>query len=493
MADFSSGGMDWMDALAPTETYGENGFTSPSSFNNLSGLEGLFSSAGFDGGNGGNSPLMTGGGENSEATIDPNVLNWLKTNNFTLGTTGGVGGLDYSLANIFDQNHKAIGQQVGWNNSAGPLWDAATALAAGAATGGLGAGLGFTGAAASGISGAAGGALNSGLQGGNPFKGALLGGISGGMVGANPASSLGIADKTLGGIANKAISGAGSSLLAGKNPLEGAVRGATNAGIGAGLNFGANQLSNFANSPNGGQNMDFFDGTTGDSAFENPINTGGAYNSPLNNMLGFSQAPGQLGLSSSIPNFTADNAAPQTNGFSYATPDFMNGSEPVQTAQAGGNPFKEMLKSALGGVQSFNNAVPGGVGNLVGGLAGIYSGLEQRRKMGGLAGNLASLYGPNSAYAQQLRQQLVRKDAASGRRSQYGPREVELQARLADMNSRNAPTLANLYGAQNHGTDTILKSMLQLGHQFGPSLMNYMSGLSNQYNLGPNAGPQLEG
>lgn len=41
-------------------------------------------------------------------------------------------------------------------------------------------------------------------------------------------------------------------------------------------------------------------------------------------------------------------------------------------------------------------------------------------------------YSPDSAYGQQLRKQLERQDAASGRRSQYGQREVELAARLAD-------------------------------------------------------------
>jgi len=53
--------------------------------------------------------------------------------------------------------------------------------------------------------------------------------------------------------------------------------------------------------------------------------------------------------------------------------------------------------------------------------------------------SLDALYGPTSPYAAQLRQRLEREDAAAGRRTQYGPREVELQARLADAYSRAAP------------------------------------------------------
>lgn len=66
----------------------------------------------------------------------------------------------------------------------------------------------------------------------------------------------------------------------------------------------------------------------------------------------------------------------------------------------------------------------------------------------GLDANIRSLqdmFGPNSAFAQQMRQTLERKDAAAGRRSQYGPREVELQGALAREHSRIAPSLAALF------------------------------------------------
>jgi len=52
------------------------------------------------------------------------------------------------------------------------------------------------------------------------------------------------------------------------------------------------------------------------------------------------------------------------------------------------------------------------------------------------------MFGQNSAYSQQLRQQLERRDAAGGRRSQYGPREVELQAKLAQMAAQYGPNIS---------------------------------------------------
>ena len=42
------------------------------------------------------------------------------------------------------------------------------------------------------------------------------------------------------------------------------------------------------------------------------------------------------------------------------------------------------------------------------------------------------MFGQDSPYAKQLRQTLERKDAAAGRNSQYGNRETQLQALLAE-------------------------------------------------------------
>lgn len=79
------------------------------------------------------------------------------------------------------------------------------------------------------------------------------------------------------------------------------------------------------------------------------------------------------------------------------------------------------------------------LGGIAGSLGQLYQAGRAGREAGQVASTLGDLYGQNSPYAQALRQQLERKDAAAGRRSQYGPREVELQARLAGLYSQNAP------------------------------------------------------
>lgn len=62
---------------------------------------------------------------------------------------------------------------------------------------------------------------------------------------------------------------------------------------------------------------------------------------------------------------------------------------------------------------------------------------------------LASMYGQDSPYAQQMRQRLSRLDAKAGRNSQYGPREAQLQAALADKGSQYSAQQAQMAQAFN--------------------------------------------
>lgn len=100
------------------------------------------------------------------------------------------------------------------------------------------------------------------------------------------------------------------------------------------------------------------------------------------------------------------------------------------------------------------------LGGIAEGLGGLYSATRANRGLEQQAATLASLYGPTSPYAQALREQLARRDAAAGRRSQYGPREVELQAKLADVYSRNAP---NTMAAQQAANIARNKQLFALG------------------------------
>jgi hypothetical protein len=98
---------------------------------------------------------------------------------------------------------------------------------------------------------------------------------------------------------------------------------------------------------------------------------------------------------------------------------------------------------------------------------GLYSAIDQRNRAKSYANGLAGMYGPNSPYAKQLEKRLLTKDAAAGRRSQYGAREVELQARLAEIAQRNAPYMYQAMNAQTQGNNQMFRNILGLGKMFG--------------------------
>lgn len=102
-----------------------------------------------------------------------------------------------------------------------------------------------------------------------------------------------------------------------------------------------------------------------------------------------------------------------------------------------------------------------------GALATLYTAHRADKDLKQQQGQLNSLFGQNSAYSKQLRQELSRKDAAAGRRSQYGPREVELQAKLAQMNGQLAPQRFALAGARDQNRLGMYGGLLQYGEQSG--------------------------
>lgn len=91
---------------------------------------------------------------------------------------------------------------------------------------------------------------------------------------------------------------------------------------------------------------------------------------------------------------------------------------------------QDMYQRSLGDVTSQNSGLQGNIDTLT--------------------GNLNALSDPNSAYMQQARQAIERKDAAAGRNSQWGDREVQLAATLADYVGKYAPGLqSSITGARN--------------------------------------------
>ena len=65
------------------------------------------------------------------------------------------------------------------------------------------------------------------------------------------------------------------------------------------------------------------------------------------------------------------------------------------------------------------------------------------------------------AYEGNLRRQLERRDAASGRRSNYAGRETQLQASLAELDSRNMPAMMALNNSQFGGLANMFQSGLR--------------------------------
>lgn len=126
------------------------------------------------------------------------------------------------------------------------------------------------------------------------------------------------------------------------------------------------------------------------------------------------------------------------------------------------------LNSAGTGTESVNmsgNMFPsvGGVVNdsALGLLPSILATGAAQKAAKGQINNLQQLFAPNSAYAQEMRQQLERRDAAAGRRSQYGNREVELQAKLATLAAAQAPQIQKLYDQRNANRNMLINTALR--------------------------------
>lgn len=339
---------------------------------------------------------------------------------------------------LFDNSGKLVGTPMGTKNNPGDFVSMVSLMAApfaGPALSTWAGGGAVGGATAGAVMGGAQGAGNAIVSGGgldDVFKqgatGALKGGAAGGLgsafgTGANQFNLGGSLDlnPALGSFTNQAGNILGKSLVTGKDP--------TNSLLMSGANAAFNNLGSL-----------FDTGPT--SSFGDNMNDFSSYN------YDFGSSPTDM-----FGNMSLTQSNPGMQDFAF--PDSVTGAQPSDSdwqatlKKYGNNPI---IKALIGGGQQ--PATPGQPqqGGLsqspLGGLLGMYLGNRQSKEIGRQIGGLNSLFGQDSPYAQQLRQQLARKDAAAGRRSQAGTREVELQARLAELNSRNAPQLQSLYNQQ---------------------------------------------
>lgn len=214
---------------------------------------------------------------------------------------------------------------------------------------------------------------------------------------------------------------------------------------------------------------------------------------------GFDAALSGLGSSAPALNYGNDEFA--DDGLNnYKTPDTASGggigggSQGTSLTGGDGKPSQEQSQLQKDFLKLAGNQVKPGLGNvaaaggsamddgkglwgtgltandIASGLQGLYGMYQANHNLGGLTRNLANMYSPNSMYADELRKQLTRRDAAAGRRSQYGPRETELQAKLAQQYSQNAPHLMQAQNQLAANRMAMGTNLMGLGMKALPSL-----------------------
>lgn len=164
----------------------------------------------------------------------------------------------------------------------------------------------------------------------------------------------------------------------------------------------------------------------------------------------------------------------------------------VVTGPLGANIGREVGGAPGTPGQSQGNSNTFDVNSILSGLSGLYSSNQANKALGanqdaisGQISSLSGMYGPDSPYAKQLRQTLERQDAKAGRNSQYGPREAQLQALLAEKAAGAASTVGNLAGqSQKLNDQRTMQRNQQLGILLGmgqrSGLFNGLRGMFNQ-------------
>lgn len=343
------------------------------------------------------------------------------------GSGGLGGGISPTLAQI-----GANAASYGMTNAAmtglqgGDFSDATRAFGQGAISGGLGTYVGgvtdspFLGSATrAGTSTAlAGGDLSDVARAG------LVGGLGSQM--PNVAGSVGIDDPYLQSAVNGGLRGAATTALQGGDWRVGATQGA----LPGAVSYSADAL--FGGMPDVGT----IGGNMYDEDGESSATLGGSF-TPVQN----------------DANIQAMGVDPTLD--LYSTPE----KQPTSTG-GGVTDFIGSVTNALG----LNNITPGRFGDLASGLAQLYMGNKQRRMARDFRRQIA---GNRGAYEEQLRRNLQRRDAASGRRSDYGGRETQLQASLAELDSRNMPAMAQLSQMETGGLMNMLNAGLVTGNRMG--------------------------
>lgn len=223
------------------------------------------------------------------------------------------------------------------------------------------------------------------------------------------------------GAANGAWKGAVGSAIQGNNIGEGALYGGAGGAAGAYL----------------GDKMGYGDNLTG-SDMPSFGSTGDFYSSTGTSPLEGYTMPGTSGSAGEYFKDLKDNQWFQglMGGLGAINPALGKLTQSLYGQQAGNNPWMNAGQT----------------------LGQLYNMNKQRQAINGLINGRDALRG---AYSSVLEKQLAAKDASTGRRSQYGPRNVELQAKLAALDAQNLPGLTGLYDRQGAIRNQMLGAGLQ--------------------------------
>jgi hypothetical protein len=129
------------------------------------------------------------------------------------------------------------------------------------------------------------------------------------------------------------------------------------------------------------------------------------------------------------------------------------------------NPFSSYIDKAIGLYKNADGSWNGKrMDSTVNGLMGLYGGYKRRQAASGL---LRGMDQRRNDYSTALQSELMRKDAATGRRSAYDTRGVELNARLAALDAQQAPALMNASNSQLSGMFNMLSSGYGVARDMG--------------------------
>lgn len=480
MAGLDNGSMQYQDMNFGDLGYGGD----PNNYNGSNGLNDLFlKNLGWKGGNPYNDTYAGNAGGNDNGPqqgpgYTPEFKQFMGDKGLSFRTSN-AGPSSVSL-----QAYNPSGQTVGtpyqrYNEFPSEFNLAAmTALSAAGAAGGAGlagsAGYG-AGTAVGGASAGAGSGLASGLAGsggdiGAGLKGAATGGLTGGLTsGLNPAGMTGVTDPMYSRAINGAVGAGARSAITGGNVGSSVLGSLVGSGASAAGQYGMGVLNNMDSDPyaNEGVRLGNYPAPQAEGGI------GDLFNHNYSTEAGSSPYP----MADSITGGSQGQYSPDTTG--GVMPSGLN-------QQQTENPIKKMLMAGLNGATG--GGAPSRVDNMSANLMDLYSRYKNNQRQGGLASDLRSMYAPDSPYAQRLGIALTRADARSGRRTQIGPRQVELQARLAEQNSRNAPILNQIYGQQGQnrmGMGSDIFRMLSNNPNGGGAfdmLRNGATSLNNYFN-----------